>query len=253
MDERRVASSASRGRPRRRRSARSSGGRSSAPVPSGSVKRDRRGHPVAAAERPRRPLGDDPAAGDDRDAVGELLGLVHVVRREEDGLAERAQPVDHVPGGAARRRVEARRRLVEEDQLRVADQRERDVEPPPLPARELRRERVGLLVEPDERDRLVDVARLEVVAGVELRGTRARSAPARRSTPAARRRRGCARRRRRAPGSTPSTLTSPAVRVRKPSRISTVVVLPAPFGPRKAKISPRSTSRSMPATASSSP
>src|SRR6266566_3301464 len=36
-------------------------------------------------------------------------------------------------------------------------------------------------------------------------------------------------------GSTPSTETVPPVRSRKPSRISTVVVLPAPFGPRKAK------------------
>ena len=35
--------------------------------------------------------------------------------------------------------------------------------------------------------------------------------------------------------------------------VSTVVVFPAPFGPRKAKISPRATSRSMPRTASVSP
>ena len=39
-------------------------------------------------------------------------------------------------------------------------------------------------------------------------------------------------------GSCPRTETWPAVRCRKPSRICTVVVLPAPFGPRKAKISP---------------
>src|SRR6185437_7438946 len=58
--------------------------------------------------------------------------------------------------------------LVEEDQLGIADQRERHVEPPALPARELRRERLGLLLQADERDRLVDVARLAVVAGVEL-------------------------------------------------------------------------------------
>jgi len=41
-----------------------------------------------------------------------------------------------------------------------------------------------------------------------------------------------------AAGSCPRTATCPAVRCWKPSRISTVVVLPAPFGPRKAKISP---------------
>src|SRR5580704_13004792 len=51
-------------------------------------------------------------------------------------------------------------------------------------------------------------------------------------------------------GSCPRTHTCPAVRRRKPSRISTVVVLPAPFGPRNAKTSPRRTSRSTPATTS---
>src|SRR5579859_7674374 len=50
-------------------------------------------------------------------------------------------------------------------------------------------------------------------------------------------------------GSSPSTLTSPALRGRYPSRISTVVVLPAPFGPSSAKHSPRATSRSSDSTA----
>ncbi len=54
-------------------------------------------------------------------------------------------------------------------------------------------------------------------------------------------------------GSSPRTVTSPPSRGRKPSRISTVVVLPAPLAPRKAKISPVVTSRSMPFTASRSP
>ena len=39
-----------------------------------------------------RPCGDDPPAGDDRDPVGEPLGLVHVVGGQEDRLAEVAQP-----------------------------------------------------------------------------------------------------------------------------------------------------------------
>ena len=44
-----------------------------APMPAGQREADRRGHPVAAAERVRRALGDDAAADDDGDAVGELL------------------------------------------------------------------------------------------------------------------------------------------------------------------------------------
>ena len=100
-------------------------------------------------------------------AIGEPLGLLHVVRREEDGLAELAQAADHLPRGAARRGVEAGRRLVEEDQLRVADQRQRDVEPPPLSAGQRRGALVGLRGEVDQRERLVDLARSAVVAGVE--------------------------------------------------------------------------------------
>ena len=54
-------------------------------------------------------------------------------------------------------------------------------------------------------------------------------------------------------GSKSNTFTSPDVKFRKPSRISTVVVLPAPFGPRSANISPFATVKSIPATANLSP
>jgi hypothetical protein len=54
-------------------------------------------------------------------------------------------------------------------------------------------------------------------------------------------------------GSTPSTLTSPAERIRKPSRISMVVVLPAPFGPSSVMTSPRSTLKSTPLSTSRVP
>ena len=67
-----------------------------------------------------RSLPDDLAVAEHRDAVGELLRLVEVVRRQEDRRAERAKRADHVPRGAARGRVEARRRLVEEDEIGIA-------------------------------------------------------------------------------------------------------------------------------------
>ena len=47
-------------------------------------------------------------------------------------LPEAGEVPDHLPGVAPGVRVEARRRLVEEQQLPVADQREREVEPPLL-------------------------------------------------------------------------------------------------------------------------
>ena len=91
---------------------------------------------AADAELLGRALGEDPAALDDRDAVGELLRLVEVVRGQQHGLAEVLERADRLPRGATRGRVEAGRRLVEEDQLGVADQREREVEAAALAAGE---------------------------------------------------------------------------------------------------------------------
>src|SRR5688500_19568990 len=50
-------------------------------------------------------------------------------------------------------------------------------------------------------------------------------------------------------GSSPSTVTSPDVRHRWPSRISTVVDLPAPFSPSRPYTSPASIVNEMPSTA----
>ena len=80
---------------------------------------------VAPAELVGRAERDDLAVAHDRHAVGEVLRLVHEVRRQEHGLAELAQRPDRRPRRVARGRIKAGRRLVEEDQLRVADQRQR--------------------------------------------------------------------------------------------------------------------------------
>ena len=136
--------------------------------PGGKPERDRRRLMVAVADLARPPGGDDPAADDDRDPVGEPLRLVHVVGGEEDGLAEVAEARDHLPRLAARRGVEAGGRLVEEEQVRVADQGDGDIEAPQLAAREAARPRVRLLAQADVLDRPLDPERLTVVAGVQL-------------------------------------------------------------------------------------
>src|ERR1700749_4996223 len=51
----------------------------------------------------------------------------------------------------------------------------------------------------------------------------------------------------------PATLAVPEVGSARGHRILLVVDLPAPFGPRKPKVSPAATSKSMPRTASISP
>ena len=71
----------------------------------------------------------------DRDPVAEPVGFVHVMRRQQDGQAGRFfQLVDHFPDGAARDRIEARRRLVEEEDLRRMYQAARNFQAPSHPA-----------------------------------------------------------------------------------------------------------------------
>ena len=73
-------------------------------------------------------VGDDPALVEDRDPVGELLGLVEVLRGEQHRGALAGELLDGLPHLDPRLRVEPGGRLVEEDHRRVADQAHRDVE-----------------------------------------------------------------------------------------------------------------------------
>ena len=59
------------------------------------------------------------------DTVGQVLRLVHVVGREDDRRPRAAELPTSSQAPSAGRRVEARRGLVEEEQLRVADDAER--------------------------------------------------------------------------------------------------------------------------------
>jgi hypothetical protein len=69
---------------------------------------------------------------------------------QEDRLAQRPEAGHHLPGPAPGGGVEARGRLVQEQQLGIADQRQGDVEPAVLPARQVADPVVGLIGEPDE-------------------------------------------------------------------------------------------------------
>ncbi len=76
----------------------------------------------------RRALVHDPAAVDDADPVG-LLGLLEVVGRQEDRRAAlRADRPEVVPQRSAARRIEAGRRLVEEQHTRPVQQAADDLE-----------------------------------------------------------------------------------------------------------------------------
>ena len=73
---------------------------------------------------------------DDGHAVGQPLGFVHQVRREQDCRARAAQLAHDLPGGEPRLRVHTRGRLVQEDQLRAPDQRHGQGQAPLLAAGE---------------------------------------------------------------------------------------------------------------------
>src|SRR5690606_16142447 len=89
-----------------------------------------------ALELARRALGDDASVPQDGDPVGELVGLLEVLRGEQHGGAALAQRADDVPQLAAARRVQAGGRLVEEDDRDGDDEAQRDVEPSAHPAGE---------------------------------------------------------------------------------------------------------------------
>ena len=90
------------------------------------------------------------------------------MRCQEHRLAEVAKATDRVPGPPTGLRIEAGRGLVEEDELRVADEGEPEVETTQLPARECPHARSGALLEADELDYLTGVSRPRVVAGEEV-------------------------------------------------------------------------------------
>ena len=72
---------------------------------------------------------------DDRDLIGEAVGLVQVLRREEHRGALVDEGFDRFPECHAARQVETGRRLVEEEDRRPGDERGRKVEATPHPAR----------------------------------------------------------------------------------------------------------------------
>ncbi len=113
-----------------------------------------------------RPARHDLALGEHGHPVCQCLDLVHVVRREQHRGAGGRQPPDQLPRVPSAGGVEAGRRLVEEEQLRVADDAEPHIEAALLAAREPLDPIVRLLFEADHLDDLIDGPGRGVIAGV---------------------------------------------------------------------------------------
>jgi hypothetical protein len=77
----------------------------------------------------RRALTDDQAAVDDGQAVTQLVGLLEVLRGEEDRRAPCVDAAHLLPEGEPARRVQAGRGLVQEEDLRLVDEGGGKIEP----------------------------------------------------------------------------------------------------------------------------
>ena len=203
----------------------------------------------------RRALGDDPAVGDHGDPVAQRVGLEHVVRGQQHRLAGAGEPAIVRAQLARAHRVDADRRLVEEDHRRVVEQAAGDVQPLAHAARVALDALVLAARQADQLEQLVDPPPL--VAGRRRRRAR-RSSAGCRARRAARTGR-CRRRTRSRSGGAPrgrrSTTSIPSTRVPLVGRSSVisiliVVVLPAPFGPSRPNSSPWPTSNDTPRTPS---
>jgi hypothetical protein len=76
----------------------------------------------------RRPVGDDPAAGHQDRPVGVGVRLLEVVRGEEERLAGSGELADRVPERPSGLDVHAHGRLVEDEQIGIAHERDREAQ-----------------------------------------------------------------------------------------------------------------------------
>ena len=115
---------------------------------------------VPPLDHPGRRVDDQHLAGvHQRDAVA-ALGLVHEVRGDEDRDLVAAGQLDQVlPEAVAGHRIDARGRLVEDQQVGLVDQRHGQLQALPLSQRERVGQRIHDLVEAEPRGRLFDALR----------------------------------------------------------------------------------------------
>ena len=164
-----------------------------------------------------------------------------------------ADAAHEIPDRAPRLRIEPRRQLVEEDDFGIVDERERDEEPLLLAAGQRHEPRVALVAQTELLDQRSPSTRLPVErrpeadgfphldALLELRLLELHADALLQRVDVADWDRGQERR------------SSPRSGVRSPSTHSIVVVLPAPFGPIRPKISPGWTSNETSSTATVRP
>src|SRR5207245_9665083 len=103
-----------------------------------------------------RALGDDVTAIHDGDLIAQELRLLHVVGRQDDGLAARLDRLHQLPEITSRLRIESGGGLIEEQHRRIVDERDREQQPLLLAAGELAGVAPRELLQGAQADELID-------------------------------------------------------------------------------------------------
>jgi hypothetical protein len=91
---------------------------------------------------------------DNGNPIAQPLGLVHVMRGQNDCSATALQILDDIPKLPSRLRIQSRRRLIQKNEIRIADERYRDSQTLPLTSGKVPHPRSGLLTEGDQVQRV---------------------------------------------------------------------------------------------------
>ncbi len=118
------------------------------------------------AQLGRSPGGDDPAAIQDADPIGQPLDVREVVARQQDRRPRGAKVGDDRPGRRPGLGVHPGGRLVEDDDLGPPDERERETEPLTLTSRQPSVASPGDRPKTDEVDQLIGIPRVSMEAAV---------------------------------------------------------------------------------------
>src|SRR4051812_41602760 len=109
-------------------------------------------------DQPRRCAeGDDLSVIDDRHSIAEYFGFVHVVGGQHCRATRRLELVDQVPQLPPRLGIQSRRRFIEKEQVRIADDRAGEGQALLLAAGQLADASVALFIELDAGDHLIDL------------------------------------------------------------------------------------------------
>ena len=123
---------------------------------------------ISRARSPDVPSRDERPVGHHQHAISEMFGLIHVVRRQQDGGPRAREGRDETPRIATCCRVEASRWFVEEQHVGMPDEPECQVESAALPTRQVPHSRRHMCVEADHAQKFGRIPGVRVERGAHV-------------------------------------------------------------------------------------